>query len=56
MRKNHFLNQKGEGFIDKLLLAALVVFGVWAFNQYRSHPDGVKPRPATHSSYEDKPQ
>jgi hypothetical protein len=49
-------NQRGGTLVDKLIVVALIAFAVWAFRQYQSHPDGVRPVGETHSAYEDKPK
>ncbi len=54
MKFSTIKNQKGFGFWDIVFWVCLVSSGIWVYHQYLSHPDGLNPRPADHSAYEDK--
>lgn len=54
LKKVHKLNEKGMGFFEFLFWIALlggVGYLIW---NLVTHPENLKPRPETHSSYEDK--
>jgi len=47
------MNERGWTFWDVLFGALVVAVLAWAAKQYILHPEGLGPRPATHSAVED---
>ena len=54
MKRNPFRNQRGWGMMDIIFWVVIIAVGYWVYQQYILHPEGLNPRGATHSQYEDR--
>ena len=46
-------NPRGWGFFDLVFWVVIIGVLAWAAKQYMLHPEGLNPRPVTHSPLED---
>jgi len=46
-------NQRGWGLSDVIFWVLVIAVLAWLARQYLLHPEGLAPRPATHSQWED---